>query len=506
VTKNLPALLVVMDGFGMAATSPGNAITAARTPNLDTLFAHWPSASLLASGLAVGLPEGQMGNSEVGHLNIGAGRVVYQELTRINLAVSDRSLFANPVLAEAIDDAVRDDKAVHFIGLLSDGGVHSSRDHLYALLQMARDHGATRVYVHAFLDGRDVPPQSGLGYVEDAERFMSEIGCGEIATVMGRYYAMDRDNRWDRVERAWQAMVLGEGVQADDAAAAVRSSYEAGVTDEFLAPAVVAPARITDGDAVIFFNFRPDRAREITRAFTDPSFEGFDRPAFPQVRFVCLTQYDPTIPAPVAFPKEFPEHVLADVLAENSLTQLHIAETEKYAHVTFFFNGGAEEPKAGESRVLVPSPKVATYDMQPAMSAPEVTRQLVAAIAADAADVYIVNFANCDMVGHTGDFSAAVEAVEAVDAGVGAVISAIRERGGVAIITADHGNAEAMVDADGSTPFTAHTLDPVPLVVIADGVAGLLSGGKLADVAPTLLALIGIGAPPEWTGRSLLLY
>jgi len=506
VTKNLPALLVVMDGYGMAAASPGNAIAAARTPNLDALFARWPSTSLLASGLAVGLPEGQMGNSEVGHLNIGAGRVVYQELTRINLAVSDRSLYSNPVLAEAIDVAVRDDRAVHFIGLLSDGGVHSSRDHLYALLQMARDRGATRVYVHAFLDGRDVPPQSGLGYVEDAERFMRELGCGEIATVMGRYYAMDRDNRWDRVERAWQAMVLGEGVQADDAATAVRFSYEAAVTDEFVAPAVVAPSRITDGDAVIFFNFRPDRAREITRALTDPTFQGFDRPVFPKVRFVCLTQYDPTIPAPVAFPKEFPEHVLADVLAENSLTQLHIAETEKYAHVTFFFNGGAEEPKAGETRVLVPSPKVATYDKQPAMSAPEVTQQLVAAIAADVADVYIVNFANCDMVGHTGEFPAAVDAVEAVDAGVGAVISAILERGGVAIITADHGNAEAMVDADGSTPFTAHTLDPVPLVVVADGVAGLLSGGKLADVAPTLLALVGIDAPPEWTGRSLLLY
>jgi 2,3-bisphosphoglycerate-independent phosphoglycerate mutase len=506
VTKNLPALLVVMDGFGVAAASAGNAIVSAETPNLDAIFARWPVTTLLASGLAVGLPEGQMGNSEVGHLNIGAGSVVYQELTRINLAVSDRSLFANPVLVEAIDDAVREGRGVHFMGLLSDGGVHSSREHLYALLEMARERGAELVYVHAFLDGRDVAPKSGLGFVEEAERFMDDLGTGRIATVMGRYYAMDRDNRWDRVERAWQSMVLGEGVQADSAASAVRASYDADVTDEFVAPAVLGSSRITDGDAVIFFNFRPDRAREITRAFTDPTFEGFDRPVFPSVRFVCLTQYDPTIPAPVAFPKEFPEHVLADVLSEQGLTQLHIAETEKYAHVTFFFNGGAEEPKVGETRVLVPSPKVSTYDQVPGMSAPEVTRRLVAAIRSGVADVYIVNFANCDMVGHTGQFPAALEAVEAVDTAVGAVVSAVRERGGVAIITADHGNAEAMVDADGSTPFTAHTLDPVPLVVVAEGVSGLAAGGKLADVAPTLLDLIDVSAPAEWTGRSLLLY
>jgi len=506
VTKNLPALLVVLDGFGMAAASRGNAITSANTPNLDRFFAGCPWTTLSASGLAVGLPEGQMGNSEVGHLNIGAGRVVYQELTRINLAVSDRSLFANPVLADAIDRAVAEGRSVHLMGLLSDGGVHSSRDHLYALLEMARERGAENVFVHAFLDGRDVPPQSGAGYVEDAERFMRDLGTGRIATVMGRYYAMDRDNRWDRVELAWQAMVLGKGVPAEDAVDAVRSSYEAGVTDEFVVPAVVASARVAEDDAVIFFNFRPDRAREITRAFTDPTFEGFDRPLMPRVRFVCLTQYDPTIPAPVAFPKEFPEHVLADVLAENGLTQLHIAETEKYAHVTFFFNGGAEEPKEGESRILVPSPKVPTYDAQPEMSAPEVTRQLVSAIEAGAADVYIVNYANCDMVGHTGEFSAAVLAVEAVDAGVGAAVGAIRARGGVALITADHGNAEAMVDPDGITPFTAHTLDPVPLIVVAEGVAGVSGEGKLADVAPTLLDLIGIEVPPQWTGRTLLLY
>ena len=504
--KNLPALLVIMDGFGEAAAASGNAIEAADTPNLDALFATCPNTTLEASGLAVGLPVGQMGNSEVGHLNIGAGRVVYQELTRINLAVEDGSLAANRVLGDAIEGAVRDGDAVHFMGLLSDGGVHSSREHLYALLRMAKDAGATRVYVHAFLDGRDVPPQSGLGFIEDCEAYLGELGVGRIATVMGRYYAMDRDNRWDRVEKAWQAIVLGEGVPAESAAAAVQASYDAGVNDEFVAPAVCAPARVGDGDAVVFFNFRPDRAREITRALVDHTFEGFDRPVTPSLRFVCLTEYDPTIPAPVAFPKEFPRNVLADVLAENGLTQLHIAETEKYAHVTYFFNGGAETPKQGETRILVPSPKVATYDLKPEMSEPDVTHRLVSAIEEGAADVYIVNFANCDMVGHTGFFPAAVKAVEAVDAGVGAVVRAVRERGGVALITADHGNAEKMMGSDGHTPFTAHTLDPVPLVVVADGIHGLAPGGKLADVAPTLLDLIGVAQPAEWTGRSLLLY
>ena len=506
MTRNLPALLVIMDGFGEAAASPGNAIEAARTPNLDRLFAGYPNTALDASGLAVGLPEGQMGNSEVGHLNIGAGRVVYQELTRINLAVADGSLATNPVLVGAIDAAVADGRAVHLMGLLSDGGVHSHRDHLYALVRLAAARGATRVWVHAFLDGRDVPPKSGLGFVEDAEREFATIGAGRIATVMGRYYAMDRDNRWDRVELAWRAIVLGEGVVADNAPAAVASSYVAAVTDEFVVPAVCAAARVEEGDAVIFFNFRPDRARELTRAFVDPEFEGFERPVRPRTRFVCLTQYDSTIPAAVAFPKELPLHVLADVLAENGLRQLHIAETEKYAHVTFFFNGGAEEPKVGETRVLIPSPKIATYDLQPEMSEPAVADRLVLAIEADEADVYVVNFANCDMVGHTGDFPAAVRAVEAVDAGVGAVVDAVRSRDGVALITADHGNAEAMVDPDGTTPFTAHTLSRVPLIVVAEGVRALADGGMLADVSPTLLDLIGIERPAEWTGRSLLLY
>ena len=506
MTRNLPALLVIMDGFGQAAAAPGNAIEAADTPNLDRLFSECPSTQLCASGLAVGLPEGQMGNSEVGHLNIGAGRVVYQALTRVNLAVEDRSLFENEILAEAIDGAVAEGCAVHFMGLLSDGGVHSHQNHLYALLEMAKARGATCVYVHAFLDGRDVPPQSGVGFVGELEAVLRKKGIGHVSTVMGRYYAMDRDTRWDRVEKAWRAIALGEGASAKSSVDAVQASYDGGVTDEFMVPAVITPAPLQDGDALVFFNFRPDRAREITRALTDDAFEGFERPIRPKLRFVCLTEYDPTISAPVAFPKELPQHVLADVLTENGLKQLHIAETEKYAHVTFFLNGGAETPKPGETRILVPSPRIATYDLKPEMSAPEVTERLCAAIGDGEADVYIVNYANCDMVGHTGDFSAAVRAVEAVDAGVGSATAAVRDRGGVVLVTADHGNAESMVDSDGTTPFTAHTLDPVPFLVCGGGVSALVSGGKLADVAPSLLDLIGIEKPQEWTGRSLLVY
>ncbi len=504
--RNLPAALIILDGYGVAEACASNAIALAKKPHLDALWERWPHTTLNASGLAVGLPEGQMGNSEVGHLNIGAGRVVYQELTRIDLAIEDGSLFENPVLDEAIDAAACAGRTVHFMGLLSDGGVHSHIEHLYALLKMAKVRSAENVVVHCFLDGRDVPPESGLGFVRDLEAFMAELGVGTVGTVMGRYYAMDRDNRWDRVEKAWQAIVLGEGVVRDSAADAVERSYAEKVTDEFVVPAIVGPAGVREGDSVVFFNFRPDRAREITRAFVDPTFEGFARPVFPSVHFVCLTEYDPNIPAPVAFPKELPAHVLGDVLAENDLKQLHVAETEKYAHVTFFLNGGVEKPKKGEERVLVPSPKVATYDTKPEMSAPEVTRVLVEAIAEQRADVYLVNYANGDMVGHTGVLDAAVAAVEAVDAGVGSVVEAIRARGGVAIITADHGNAECMVDADGSTPFTAHTLSQVPMIVVADGVASLADGGILADVAPTLLDLLGIDKPEEWTGRSLLLY
>ena len=509
---NLPACLLIMDGFGMAQAGPGNALALARTPNLDSLFADWPNTRLSCSGLAVGLPEGQMGNSEVGHLNIGAGRVVYQELTRINLAIEDGSLYENAVLRDAMDAAVGTGRAVHLMGLLSDGGVHSHQDHLYALVRMAAQRGAREVFVHCFLDGRDVPPESGAGFVAELERVLAEVGVGRIATVMGRYFAMDRDNRWERVERAWRAMVLGEGERASDAVAAIRASYETGVTDEFVVPTVITPdgagplAVLRDGDACVFFNFRPDRAREITRSLVDPAFAGFDRSSEPALHFVCLTEYDPTIPAPVAFSKDLPCCVLADVLAEAGLRQLHIAETEKYAHVTFFLNGGAEPPKPGEERVLIPSPQVATYDLKPEMSAPEVTAALVEAIRQGRADVYIVNYANCDMVGHTGVLDATIRAVEAVDAGIGAVIAAIRAKGGVALVTSDHGNAERMVDDDGVTPFTAHTTDEVPLIVVGDGVASLAPGGILADVAPTLLALIGLAQPAEWTGSSLLLY
>ena len=504
-----PVALIIMDGYGIAEPGPGNAISQATTPNLDRIFASNPWTTLKASGTAVGLPEGQMGNSEVGHLNMGAGRVVYQELTRIDLAIADGSLGENIVLCDAIDAAVAEGRAVHFMGLVSDGGVHSHEQHLYALVRMAADRGATRVFIHAFLDGRDVPPSSGQAYLERLEAELASIGVGHIATVAGRYYAMDRDNRWDRVERAWRAMALGEGVHAASATDAVGASYAAGVTDEFVDPVVVMAdgepiGTVSDGDALIFFNFRPDRAREITRAFVDPAFTGFQRPVMPLLRFVCLTEYDPTIPAPVAFPKDLPCCVLADVVAEAGLRQLHIAETEKYAHVTFFFNGGAEAPKAGEERVLIPSPKVATYDLQPEMSAPGVTEALVRAIGDDRADLYIVNYANCDMVGHTGILPAAIAAVEAVDAGVGAVVDAIRARGGSVLITADHGNAEQMRDPADGGAFTAHTLSPVPFICIADGVTSVREGGILSDVAPSVCELLGVPVPAEWTAMSLL--
>lgn len=503
-----PVALVIMDGFGLGDPGPGNAITEANTPNLDRLFAECPWASLEASGEAVGLPDGQMGNSEVGHLNIGAGRVVYQELTRICKSIQDGSLAKNEVLATAMDAAIAADGAVHFMGLLSDGGVHSHQDHLYALIRIAASRGAKRIFVHAFLDGRDVPPHSGLGFVEKLEDVLAEVGVGRIATVMGRYYAMDRDKRWERVEQAWRAMTLGVGVHAPSASSAVSVSYESGVSDEFVEPTVVCDGEVpigtvADGDALVFFNFRPDRAREITRALVDATFDGFIRSVQPKLRFVCLTEYDPTIPAPVAFAKDLPCCVLADVLAQAGLRQLHIAETEKYAHVTFFLNGGAEAPKVGEERVLVPSPRVPTYDSQPEMSEPEVTRLLVEAIEQQRADFYVVNYANCDMVGHTGVSAAAVRAVEAVDDGVGRVARAISALGGALIVTADHGNAEQMMEPDGS-PFTAHTTDPVPFICCGGGVTEVRDGGILADVAPSVLDLLGIEPPAEWTGRTLL--
>ncbi len=509
----LPACLIIMDGFGLQEPGQGNAISLADTPVLDRLFAEESMTRLEASGEAVGLPEGQMGNSEVGHLNIGAGRVVFQELTRINRACRDGSLATNPVLQEAFAAAQKPGAALHLMGLVSDGGVHSSNEHLYGLIDAAVAAGVSHIMIHCFMDGRDVPPSSGAEYLRELvdyiERAQSAAPAGtviEIASVEGRYFAMDRDNRWERVERAYEAVVNAEPYRDLAAVAAMEASYAGGVTDEFVEPVALVERGMVDGDAVVFFNFRPDRAREITRALVDPAFAGFARRRWPQVHFVCLTEYDPDIPAPIAFAKEFPEQVLADVLAEAGLSQYHIAETEKYAHVTFFLNGGREAEKAGESRKLVASPKVATYDLQPEMSEPEVADTLAAAIDEGEADVYIVNFANCDMVGHTGVVQAAKEAVEAVDAGVGKVLDAVRRRGGVALVTADHGNADCMIAADG-TPFTAHTTAPVPLVLVDESGAGLrLDGreGRLADIAPTLLAMIGLEAPTVMTGENLL--
>ena len=499
-----PLILMILDGFGMAGDN-GNAIKAANKPNIDKLFASNPITEIGASGMDVGLPDGQMGNSEVGHTNIGAGRIVYQELTRITKTINEDKLKDNEAIVAAMDKALENGTALHLMGLLSDGGVHSHNTHLYGILELAKKKGLEKVYIHAFLDGRDVPPSSAADFVKDCMDKTEEIGVGKIATVMGRYYAMDRDNRWDRVEKAYAAMVYGEGAEAECAVCAVKASYDNDVTDEFVIPSVVKGGEtIKPNDSVIFFNFRPDRAREITRTFVDADFDGFERKnGFFPLNFVCMTQYDATMPnVDVAFKPQSLTNTLGEYVSDKGLAQLRIAETEKYAHVTFFFNGGVEKQYEGEDRILVKSPSVATYDLQPEMSAYEVTEKLVPAIKSGKYDMIILNFANCDMVGHTGIFDAAVKAVEAVDDCVGKVVDAITEMGGVALITADHGNADKMVDTDGS-PFTAHTTNPVPFCVIGYD-CQLREGGRLADIAPTMLQIMGLEQPAEMDGTSLI--
>ena len=497
-----PTTLIIMDGFGLTEQMEGNAVKTARTPVLDRLFDEYAHTTLSASGLDVGLPAGQMGNSEVGHTNIGGGRVVYQDLPRITRSIEDGSFFRNPAYNKAMDDCLEKGTSLHLFGLLSSGGVHSHNTHLWALMRMAKDKGLSKVYLHAFLDGRDVSPTSGRGFVAGCQEKCRSIGIGKIATLMGRYYAMDRDKRWERLQMAYDAMVYGEGIQNSDPVDAVEKSYANGVTDEFVEPVVCdSEGMISDNDSVIFFNFRPDRAREITRAFVDPAFDGFQHEYFPTT-YVCNTEYDAAMPnVLVAFPRIRVENGLGEYLSSLGLTQLRIAETEKYAHVTFFFNGGVETQYPGEDRVLVASPKVATYDLQPEMSAFEVCDKCVERIESGAYDVIILNFANCDMVGHTGVFDAAVKAVETVDTCVGRVVDATLRMGGIAMVTADHGNAEQMTQPDGS-PMTAHTTNLVPFILCGAGAE--LRSGKLADIAPTILDVMGLQCPPEMTGETLI--
>ena len=499
-----PTTLIIMDGFGLREETKGNAIANARKPFLDHVFATCPGCRLDASGLSVGLPEGQMGNSEVGHTNIGAGRVVFQDLPHISRDIDSGEFFKNPAYLEAMEHCREWGTALHLMGLLSDGGVHSHITHLFALVKMAKEQGLEKVYVHCFLDGRDVPPSSGKSYVEQLQAKLDELGTGRIATVMGRYYAMDRDKRWDRVQRAYDAIALGEGIFEEDPAAAVQKSYDSGVTDEFMEPVVCAKgAQVRDNDSIIFYNFRPDRAREITRCFVDEDFQDVERKkGFVPVDFVCTTEYDATMPnVTVAYPRQKLENIFGEYISKLGLTQLRIAETEKYAHVTFFFNGGVETVFPGEDRVLIASPKVATYDLQPEMSAYQVTEEAVKRIESGAYDVIILNFANCDMVGHTGVYEAACRAVTAVDECVGRVVEATSRMGGVSLITADHGNAERMADEDGE-PFTAHTTNLVPFYIV--GASVRLRDGRLADIAPTMLDLMGLEKPKEMDGETLI--
>lgn len=504
-------VLCIMDGFGHNKSDYGNAVAAAKKPNLDMLMEKYPYTYIGASGMDVGLPDGQMGNSEVGHTNMGAGRVVYQELTRITKAIDDGEFFENEALKNAVQKSIDSGKALHLMGLMSDGGVHSHNKHIFALVELAKRMGQDKVYLHCIMDGRDVPPTSGKDYVAEAIEKMNEIGVGKVATVMGRYYAMDRDNNWDRVKKAYDAVVFGEGNKNTDPVAAIEASYETvdgdgkNLTDEFILPTVTLEneGRVTEGDSVVFFNFRPDRAREITRAFVDPDFTGFERKYFP-VNYVCMTQYDATMPnVDVAFKPQTLKNTFGEYLANNGMTQLRIAETEKYAHVTFFFNGGVEAVNEGEDRILIPSPKVATYDLQPEMSAYLVSEKLNEAVRSGKYDVVIVNFANCDMVGHTGVFDAAVKAVEAVDECVGSLYQAVMDNGGTLFITADHGNADQMKETDGS-PFTAHTTNEVPFIVCNCGDVKLREGGKLSDIVPTMLKVMSMPQPAEMTGKSII--
>lgn len=506
-----PIVLMILDGYGLNDNCKHNAVCEGKTPAMDRLMSQGPFVKGNASGLAVGLPKGQMGNSEVGHLNMGAGRIVYQELTRITKSIGDGDFFEVSEFLTAVENCKKNNSALHLWGLVSDGGVHSYNTHIYGLLELAKKKGLEKVFVHCFLDGRDTPPASGKGFVEALEEKMKEIGAGKVASVMGRYFAMDRDNRWDRVERAYLALTKGEGKKALSAASGIAASYEAGVYDEFVEPFVVTedgePAAVVkDGDSVIFFNFRPDRARELTRAFCDDEFKGFEREKRLQLTFVCFTDYDETIGNKlVAFKKEGIVNTFGEFLSKKGLTQARIAETEKYAHVTFFFNGGVEQPYPGEDRILVPSPKVATYDLQPEMSAFQVCDKLVEAIGSGKYDVIIVNFANPDMVGHTGIEAAAIKAVETVDACVDRTAQAVKEAGGALFICADHGNAEQLVDYETGQPFTAHTTNPVPFILFhADPSYSLREGGTLADIAPTLIELMGLKQPKEMTGQSLL--
>ncbi|MBE7033454.1 MAG: 2,3-bisphosphoglycerate-independent phosphoglycerate mutase [Ruminococcaceae bacterium] len=501
-----PIMLMILDGYGYNPSTEGNAVYSAKTPVMDKLLSECPNTLINASGMDVGLPDGQMGNSEVGHTNIGAGRIVYQELTRITKSIADGDFFTKDAFVKAIENCKKNDSALHLYGLLSDGGVHSHITHLYAAVEMAKRNGLEKVFVHGFMDGRDVSPTSGIDFVKTLQEKLDEIGVGKIGVLSGRYYAMDRDNRWERVEKAYAALVYGEGEKNPDAVDAMQKSYDNGVTDEFIVPTVVTEgATIGANDSVICFNFRPDRAREITRTFVDADFDGFERKnGFFPLYYVCMTQYDAKMPnVDVAFKPESLTNTFGEYIAEKGLTQLRIAETEKYAHVTFFFNGGVEAPYNNEDRALIASPKVATYDLQPEMSANEVTEEVLKRIESDKYDCIILNFANCDMVGHTGVFECAVKAVETVDTCVGKVVDAIKAKGGIVCITADHGNADQMVDPETKDVFTAHTTNPVPFIVVGKDVE-LREGGRLADIAPTLLDIMGIEKPSEMTGESLI--